>query len=460
MDGIASGSAIAAPDPTPFVRPGLNGQDTMHLMVRNVHCAGCINTIESNLKSRPGVTAARVNLSTGRLHVAWERGKADPGDLVALVNGLGYPAAPFDPEQLKSAAQDEETFLLRCLAVAGFAAANVMLLSVSVWAGAFSDMGPATRTLFHWLSALIALPAIAYAGRPFFRSARAAVTSRNLNMDVPISVAVVLASGMSLFETMRGGEHAYFDAAITLVFFLLIGRYLDRRARGKAHSAAERLLALSAKTATVIGADGKHCPLAVADILPGMRVFAAAGDAIAVDGIVRAGVSQADTALVTGESLPARIAPGSKVNAGTINLDAPIDIEVTAAGEDTLLAEIVRLMEAAEQGRAKYVRLADRVARLYAPVVHLLALVTFLGWTLIAGLAWQPALMIAVAVLIITCPCALGLAVPVVQVVASGQLLKRGILLKAADGLERLAKIDTVVFDKTGTLTVGRPALK
>jgi Cu2+-exporting ATPase len=428
--------------------------------VQNVHCAGCIDKIESTLKDAPGVTAARVNLSTGRLHLAWRHGTADPARLVALVNGLGYPAAPFDPARLKNAGQDEERFLLRCLAVAGFAAANVMLLSVSIWAGAFSDMGPATRTLFHWLSALIALPAIVYAGRPFFRSALSALRARNLNMDVPISVAVLLASGMSLFETMHGGDHAYFDAAVTLVFFLLVGRYLDRRARGKAHAAAEHLLALSAKTATVIESGGTHRPTAVSDILPGMRVFAAAGDAIAVDGIVRVGTSQADTALVTGESLPARIAPGDKVFAGTINLDAPIEIDVTAAGDETLLAEIVRLMEAAEQGRAKYVRLADRVARLYAPVVHALALAAFLGWITLGGLAWQPALMIAVAVLIITCPCALGLAVPVVQVVASGRLLKRGILLKAADGLERLAKIDTVVFDKTGTLTMGRPALK
>ena len=446
-------------DPTAFIRPGIDGQEGLHLLVRNVHCAGCIQKIESSLMAEPGVTAARVNLSTSRLHLTWQSGKADPVQLVAKINELGYPAAPFDPEQLRSHADRDERLLLRSLAVAGFAAGNVMLLSISVWAGAFSDMGPATRGLFHWLSALIALPAIAYAGQPFFHSAYSALRTGRLNMDVPISVAVVLAAGMSLFETIHGGEHVYFDAAVTLLFFLLIGRYLDRRARGKANSAAQHLLALSAKTATVMEGDGRYRAVPVADIVPGLRVLAAAGDRIAIDGIVQSGASQVDTSLVTGESLPVGIKPGDKVFAGTLNLDAPLEIEVTSAGEDTLLAEIVRLLEAAEQGRARYVRLADRIARLYAPVVHIMALGTFLGWIALGDMAWQPALMIAVAVLIITCPCALGLAVPVVQVVASGLLLKRGILLKAADGLERLAGIDTVVFDKTGTLTEGRPVL-
>ena len=251
-------------------------------------------------------------------------------------------------------------------------------------------------------------------------------------MDVPISVAVVLAGGMSLFETMHGGEHVYFDAAITLLFFLLIGRYLDRRARGKANSAAGQLLALTAKTATVIDGSGQHRAMSVVDIIPGQQVFVASGDRVAVDGIVIKGLSQADTSLVTGESLPATVRPGDQVFAGTLNLDAPLEVDVTAAGEDTLLAEIVCLMETAEQGRAQYVRLADRIARLYAPVVHILALITFLGWIVYGGMDWQQALMIAVAVLIITCPCALGLAVPVVQVVASGLLLKRGILLKSS----------------------------
>jgi Cu2+-exporting ATPase len=321
-------------------------------------------------------------------------------------------------------------------------------------------MGPATRGLLHWFSALIALPAIAYAGQPFFRSALRALKSGHTNMDVPISLAVLLAAGMSLFETMAGGRHVYFDSAVTLLFFLLVGRYLDRRARGKARSAAERLLALDTRPVTVLTEDGARLLLPAEQIGPGMTVLAAAGERIAVDGRVRSGQSELDSSLITGETLPAPVRPGDPVFAGTLNLTAPLTLEVTAVGEDTLLAEIVRLMELAEQRRARYVELADRVARLYAPLVHGLALATFLGWAFLVGAPWQTALLTAVAVLIITCPCALGLAVPVVQVIASGRLLGHGTLLKSATALERLAAIDTVVFDKTGTLTEGRPELQ
>jgi Cu2+-exporting ATPase len=366
---------------------------------------------------------------------------------------------PFDPERQAQADAGEEKDLLRAMAVAGFAAANVMLLSVSVWAGQFQDMGVATRALMHWFSALIALPAILYAGRPFFRSAWQALKALRTNMDVPISLAVLLAGGVSLHETITGGAHAYFDSAITLLFFLLVGRYLDRRARGRAREAGTRLLALRAKAVTVIGADGVSRLLPPEQIVPGMTVLVAAGERIGADGRVIDGASEIDQSLITGEALPQAVGVGDGVFAGTLNGSGALTIEVSDAGEDTLLAEIARLMEAAEQRRARYVALADRVARLYAPVVHGLALAAFLGWWLVGGLAWQPALLIAVAVLVITCPCALGLAVPAVQVIASGRLLRQGVLLKSATALERLAEVDTVVFDKTGTLTTGTPAL-
>jgi Cu2+-exporting ATPase len=321
-------------------------------------------------------------------------------------------------------------------------------------------MGPATRGLLHWVSALIALPAIAYAGWPFFRSALAALRAGHTNMDVPISLAVVLAGAMSLFETIEGGRYVYFDSAVTLLFFLLIGRYLDRRARGKALAAAERLLALASAPVAVLKAGGERVFLPAEQLRPGMSVLVAAGERAAVDGRVQSGRSELDASLITGETLPEAVGVGGRVFAGTLNLGAPLTLEVTAVGENTLLAEIVRLMEHAEQRRARYVALADRIARLYAPAVHGLALATFLGWALLVGVAWQVALLHAVAVLIITCPCALGLAVPVVQVIASGRLMRRGILLKSATALERLAEVDTVVFDKTGTLTRGHPALQ
>ena len=320
-------------------------------------------------------------------------------------------------------------------------------------------MGDATRTLFHWLSAAIALPAVAYAGRPFFRSALAALRAGRTNMDVPISIGVTLACVVSLHEAWAGQQHAYFDSAITLLFFLLIGRYLDRRARGRARHAVHALLALASRSATVIGADGSTVSRRVDSLVPGDVLLVAAGERLGADGIVSDGISSLDTSLVSGESLPQPAHPGVKAFAGTINLGGVLRVKVTAAGENTLLSEIVRLVEAAERGRSRFVAIADRVARAYAPVVHATALLTFLGWTLLGGLAWDRALLVATAVLIITCPCALALAVPVVQVVASTRLLRSGVLLLSPTALERLAQVDHVVFDKTGTLTLGRPEL-
>ncbi len=442
-----------------YVQRDATGGHRLYLMVEGLHCGGCVRKIETALQPLKGVREARVNLTTRRLTIAWDGPARRGDDFARAVEGLGFKVVPYEPARLTADDARQEKELLRCMAVAGFAAANVMLLSVAVWAGHVEGMGPATRTLMHWFSALIALPAIVYAGRPFFRSALAALKARTTNMDVPISLAVLLASGMSLVETMNQGKHAYFDSAVMLLFFLLIGRYLDRRARGKARSAAERLLTLGASAVTVIAEGGKRLLLKPEEVQPGMTVLAAAGERISVDGRVLDGESEVDTSLITGESLPTRAGHGTRVFAGTLNMAAPLTLEVTATGERTLLAEIVRLMEVAEQRRARYVSLADRLAKVYAPVVHLLALATFLGWWLLAGLAWQPALMIAIAVLIITCPCALGLAVPAVQVIASGRLLRSGLLLKSATALERLALVDTVVFDKTGTLTLGRPDL-
>jgi Cu2+-exporting ATPase len=431
----------------------------LHLMVEGVRCGACVRKIERAMQAAPAVIDARVNLTTRRLAVTWQGSAALGADLVGIVEELGFRVVPYDPNALASGDAADERQLLRAMAVAGFAAGNIMLLSVSVWAGHAQGMGEATRALLHWFSALIALPTIAYAGQPFFASAWAALRHRRTNMDVPISVGIALAAAMSLFETVRGGEHAYFDSAVMLLFFLLVGRYLDRRARGRARSAAERLLALHSSAVTVLDAQGRQRSVPASEVVPGMVVLASAGERIGVDGRVLSGTSEVDTSLITGETLPRAVRAGESVFAGTLNVGAPIRIEVTATGDGTLLAEIVRLMELAEQRRARFVVLADRVARLYAPAVHGLALATFLGWTLLFGAVWQTALLYAVAVLIITCPCALGLAVPAVQVIASGRLLRRGVLLKSATALERLAQVDTVVFDKTGTLTLGRPRL-
>ncbi|MBK8210780.1 MAG: heavy metal translocating P-type ATPase metal-binding domain-containing protein [Rhodospirillales bacterium] len=442
-----------------WVRADDDGTASISLLVEGLHCAACVWLIEAVLTRHPGVVAARINMTTRRLQLRWREVETTPEQLIDTVGRLGYRLVPYDPACLEAGGADEEKALLRAMAVAGFAAGNVMLLSVSVWAGHAEGMGAGTRTWFHWLSALIALPAIAYAGRPFFRAAWGALRTRHVTMDVPISIGVLLAAAMSVQQTVAGAQHAYFDAAIGLLFFLLIGRYLDRRARGRARSSAEQLLALAARAVTVVNADGTRHVLPPHRVLPGARVLATAGERIAVDGRVVEGNSTVDTSLIDGESTPKPAGRGTPVFAGTLNQSAVLLIEVTATGENTLLAEIAQQVELAEQQRGRYVVLADRVARLYAPVVHTAALSTFLLWWGLFGVPWQQAMMNAIAVLIITCPCALGLAVPAVQVVATGRLLRRGILVKSATALERLAEADTVVFDKTGTLTEGRPKL-
>jgi len=425
-------------------------------LVPDMHCAGCMAKIERGLAAHPAVIAARANLTTRRVGVDWQGDAASQDDIVAALAATGFKARPAEALEAGDAA-DKATAreLLLSLAIAGFAAGNIMLLSVSVWSGAEG----ATRDLFHWISALIALPAVLIAGRPFYRSAWRALSARSLNMDVPISLAVLLAAAMSLYETIHGGAHAYFDASVTLLFFLLVGRTLDHRMRGAARSAAARLMSLRSTEAMRVCEDGTHEPIATGDVAAGMVLFVAAGERLPADGRIVSGHSDLDRSLITGEAAPEAAGPGADVQAGVLNLTGPLTIEVTAAGADTMLAGIVRLMEAAERGHDRYRRLADRAAQVYAPAVHIAALATFAGWMWVSGGDWHASALPAIAVLIITCPCALGLAVPAVQVVASGILFRRGVMIKQADALEKLGEVDTVVFDKTGTLTRGAPRL-
>lgn len=446
----------AAPrDLTRFITARADGSYELVLAVDGLQCGACVWLIEQVL-ARQGVLQGRVNMTTRRLRLVWRGAASGANALVEAIECLGYRLVPFDAAALAAADDSTGRALLRALAVAGFAAGNVMLLSIGIWAadaeGLLRDMGPATRDLLHWVSALIAMPAIAYAGRPFFASAFAALRNWRTNMDVPISLGVIIVTATSLGETIAGGD-TYFDSATALLFFLLIGRVLDHRARGQARATAQQLLILRCTDAAVLLPDGSTQRRDPNVIAPGDRILVGLGERIAVDGVVERGESRVDASLVTGESQPASVAPGAQVFAGTLNLGAPLTVRATAAAGATLLAECVRLIEAAEARRSRFVVLADRVARRYAPTVHLAALLAFLWWFLIAGASFATALLTASAVLIITCPCALALAVPVVLVIATGRLFAAGVLLKSPTALERLAEIDTVVFDKTGTLT-------
>ncbi|MGJ8529461.1 cation-translocating P-type ATPase [Maritalea sp.] len=429
-----------------------DGRRQVEFAVPDMHCAACMRSIETELGKLDAVEVGRVNLSTKRVKIIWRTsGDMQPIELVAAVNRAGYRSMLLEAEDENA---KDKTFsqLVRALAVSGFAAMNIMLFSISIWSGADAS----TRDLFHWISALIAIPAVAFAGQHFFRSAVSALKVGRLNMDVPISLAVILALGLSVFETLNSGEHAYFDASVTLLFFLLIGRTLDHLMRERARSAVRNLASLAPRGATQRLEDGTHAFVKLNQIEPGMQLDIGAGERIPVDGRVLNGEGEIDLSLVTGESAPEQIKKGSHLLAGATNLSSPITMAVSKPAHESFLARMVEMMEAAEGSRAGYKRIADRAAQIYAPVVHLLALATFLGWGFYNG-DWHHALVTAIAVLIITCPCALALAVPIVHVVAAGRLFEQGIMMRDGAALERLAEVDHVAFDKTGTLTKGKP---
>lgn len=427
------------------------GED-IFLSVPDAHCAACIATLEEGLSRLPAVRTARVNLSLRRVRIRHD-GSLTPEALIPVIARLGYRAHPLDAETLSQTGTDPVgRDLLMRLGVAFFAMMNVMLLSVAVWSGA-SD---ATRDLFHLISGAIAIPTVAFSGQPFFRSALAGLRRGRIGMDVPISLALVLASSISLYESLNGGRHAYFDAAVMLTFFLLGGRYLDHRTRAAARSAAQELAALEVPRALRLTPAGQET-VPVRDLVPGDRIRILPGARIPADGIVEDGESEIDRSLRTGESLPARATPGSVLGAGETNLTGPLTLRVTAAGRDSSLSRIAALVALAEEARGRHASLADRAARAYSPLVHLLAFGAFLVWLQKSGGDLRLAANIAAATLIITCPCALGLAVPAVVTAASGHLFRRGLLVKSATALERLAEVDTVVLDKTGTLTLGTP---
>ena len=437
-ENIAARAAHPSTDPNIF------------LSLPTIHCAACIGAVERALTATPGVHSARVNLSLKRVAIA-----APDADLAALVEVLrqaGYEAHPLDADMLQTKTDATGRMLLIRLAVAGFAMMNVMLFSVAVWSGA-SD---ATRDLFHLISAAISLPAVLFCGQPFFASAWSALRVQRLNMDVPISLAILLAAGMSFYEVLNSGAHAYFDAALSLTFFLLIGRYLDHHTRNAARSAAKELAALEVQSAQLLE-NGAARTVSVSTLDIGDHILIPTGVRVPVDGQLLSSAATTDRSFLTGESAAVHLTKNETVEAGEINLGAPFEITAIRVGEDTTLRRVAALTEMAENSRNSYTNLADQAAKVYAPAVHLLAFAAFVIWVWVSG-DIRLALNIAVAVLIITCPCALGLAVPTVATRAISLLYAKGFLVKSGTALERLAEVDTAIFDKTGTLTLSGSA--
>lgn len=418
------------------------------LAVPTARCAACIGAIEGALMKLDTVVEARVNLSTRRVRVRW-RNAASPPPLVAALAQAGYDASL---ASLQDDVRDPEMDrLVRATAVAGFAMMNIMMLSVAIWSGAGSGL----RDVFHIISGVLAIPVVVYSGRIFVQSAWSALRVGKTNMDVPITVGILLTVALSAYDTLQRGAHAYFDAATSLIFVLLVGRTLDHMMRRKARTAVMGLARLMPRGAAVLGADGRQTYTPADAIRAGEVVLVQAGDRIPLDGVIIAGEADMDAAIVSGESAPVRAAPGTAVLSGMLNTNGRLEVRVSHTMQDSFIASMISMMEAAEHGRARYRRLADRAAALYTPVVHTLAAASFAGWLLATG-NWHQALTIAVSVLIITCPCALGLAVPMVHVMAARRLFELNIALKDGSALERLAEVDMVAFDKTGTLTFGQ----
>ncbi|GAB5377327.1 MAG: hypothetical protein AcusKO_37890 [Acuticoccus sp.] len=444
---VLSNAARALPDTlASAIRTDGTGSHLV-LYVPDIHCASCLGTVESALSGSGA--EARVNLTRRTVSLNWTSPSFDPAQPIATLRDLGFTPRPLSAES--AAADGASSTLLRAVAVSGFAAMNVMLLSIAVWSGADGT----TKAFFNWFSALIALPALAYAARPFLRSAAAALRARRVNMDVPISLAIVLAAGLSLAKTISGTGETYFDAAVTLTFFLLVGRLADHWTRERARVSVSHLAAMRPPFAYVVGAAGV-APVPIEEVGEGALIEVAAGERVPADARVIDEDAAFDLSLATGESRPETLRRGTEIVAGALALTGPHRLRVLRPAADSYVARLEALQLAAERSRSRPARIADRAASLYVPVVHLAALVTFLVW-LVAGTGWAAALTTAIAVLVITCPCALGLAVPAVHVAACDRLFRRGLAIKDGAALERLRLTSEVIFDKTGTLTI--PAL-
>ena len=446
-----------AQDLSHFVRRPAEGVAAMDLVVDGVYCGACIVTIEKGLVRQAGVRGARVNLASKRVTVEWNEGALDPPVILERLEALGYPAYPFAAETVDSVEIEAERRLLRCLGRGGLRrherhAAVDLAVGGGRQGPEFGDprslpLAVGSRRPPH--GGLRRPAVLRERGEGACARGRSIWTCRSRS-------ASCSRSRMSMLQTLAHERVAYFDSALMLLMFLLAGRYLDQRMRRRTRDFAVNLSAIRADRAIKLFEDGEARETPIAAIRPGDIVLVRAGERIAVDGTVEDGRSEIDQSLVTGETAPIAVSPGAEVYAGTLNLTGALRVRVRSAASGTLLDEVNGLLERAVEQRSSYVRLADRAARLYVPVVHVTALATFLGW-LALGAGWQQALLVAITVLIITCPCALGLAVPAVQAVAAGALFRHGLILNSGEALERLAEADTVVFDKTGTLDPAAP---
>ncbi len=411
------------------------------LPVSGMTCAACARSIERTLARAPGVKRVQVNLATDTATVEYDAASAQVKDFVAAIEGLGYgvPAEAMQPDA-------EEPGYRPRLVVAALLAVPVMLL------GMFPQGLRAPYT--PWIQLALTLPVILYSGAPFYLAAWTALRHGAANMNSLIALGTGAAFLYSVYETLRGGGEVYYEAAAVIIALILLGRLLEGRASAKAGEAIRRLMELQPSTARVIR-DGAELELKTGDVRLGDIVVVRPGERIPVDGTVSAGESAVDESMLTGESMPVDKAPGAAVFAGTINRSGSFRYQASKIGRATVLQQIIELVRQAQGSRAPVARLADVVSGYFTVAVLVAALITFAAWLLFGSFA--AAMVNAVAVLIIACPCALGLATPTAIMVGTGRGAAHGILIKGGEALEMAHRIDTIVLDKTGTITRGKP---
>ena len=424
---------------------------SLYLLIEGMHCAACVWLIEKSMATLPGIVQASINLTGKRLSVRWDNRQIKLSEIIRRLGEIGYNAVPYDPEAVAGVLKKQNRALLLRLIFAGFATANIMLVAIALYSGA--DQGE-FRQLFHWVGFALATPTLFYSGWNFFRGAWAGIRQMHLTMDVPIVIGTSLTYLYSTYVTVAKpvtGE-VYFDTVINLIFVILIGRYLEGSFKQQAMLSTQRLMDLQPRVATVMR-DGQEQVVPVRAVQIGETVLIKPGANIPVDGVVCEGNSAVDEAMLSGESLPVSKQVGSSVSAGTVNGSGMLLVRTACALKDTALARIIRLVEEAQSSKAPIQRIADRIVPWFIFVTLLLAAATFVGWL---PANFETALMAATSVLIITCPCALGMATPLSIAVASGLGARRGILIKNGETLETFSGVTHFVFDKTGTLTQGR----
>ncbi len=443
-------------DYMPFI-DSTNSENNIQLIIEGIRCGSCVWLIENTLREQDGILQASVNMTTKVMSLIWTGDAKQINYFVSLIEKLGYKALPIVEDAVTNQQNDQAKHLLKAIAVSGFVWVQNMMISMGIWAGNITEeIAVNSRLFMNMCAAAVTIPGVIYSGQTFFRSAVKAVRSWKSHMDIPISIAIILTLLVSIYATFTNSTFVYYEAASSLVFALLIGRYLDMKIRNKAAEYARNLVLQKTHFITLCKDDELQI-VSVKKAAVGDIAYVASGERIPLDGCIIDGESEVDNSIITGESKPNKVKIGDKVFAGAVNINTPLKIRVDSTVNNTVLSEIKKLIEKAEQNRSKYKTLADKSAQIYTPVVLVLTLLTFIGWFVHSD--FSDALLYGISVLVITCPCAMGLAIPIVQITAVSNLMKRGIFIKSDTALERLSEVKSIAFDKTGVLTYGRPIL-